>query len=60
MAQSKDIAAMRMRLIRRGYDRVTVDTQVAGSVLVVAYEPLGGQEVRLRIKQEEVNFIGRW
>lgn len=60
MAQAKDLAAMRMRLLRRGYDRVTVDTQVAGSILIVAYEPLCGQEVRLRIKPDEVRLIGRW
>lgn len=60
MAQSKDLAALRMRLVRRGYDRVWLSAPSEGVIQIVAYEPLGGQEVRLLVKREEVNFIGRW
>lgn len=59
MAQSKEIASLRMRLVRRGYDRVTISDQ-GSSCLVVAYEPLTGMEVRLRVLPEEIRFLARW
>lgn len=60
MAQRKDVAAMRMRLIRKGYEDVRVTLMSCGDYLVQAREPLAGMGVQVMVKPEEVNFVGRW
>lgn len=60
MAQSKAVAAMRMRLIRKGYADVKVTMRSCGDYLVQGREPLAGFGVQLMVSPDEVNFIGRW
>ena len=60
MAQSKEVAAMRIRLIRRGYHDVRIDRADDGGYLVQALEPLAGIGVQLQVAEDEVKFVGRW
>lgn len=58
MAQAKDVAAMRMRIQRRGYSDVKVE-RVGEGYMVRAIEPLAGMGVQVLIKPEAVRFVCR-
>lgn len=58
MAQAKDVAAMRMRLQRRGYDSIKID-RVGDGYMVSAIEPLASMGVQVLVKPEEVRFVCR-
>lgn len=60
MAQSKELAALRLRLIRRGYTDVSIQLMADGTYLIEAIEPLGGMGVQRAVPQEEVPTVGRW
>lgn len=60
MAQSKEIAALRVRLIRRGYTDVRIIALGGGSIRVLAVEPLAGALVETILVEEEIKFCGRW
>lgn len=60
MAQSKDLAALRLRLIRRGYTDVSIQLLDGGNYLIEAIEPFGGMGVQRIVSPEEVPTVGRW
>lgn len=60
MAQSKEIAALRVRLNRRGYTDVRITALGGGSILVSALEPLAGMGVQTVLVEEEIRFAARW
>lgn len=60
MAQSKPVAALRMRLIRKGYMDVQIYQTEAGTYMIKAREPLAGFGVQLEVKPEDVPITGMW
>lgn len=58
MAQAKDVAAMRMRIIRTGYREVKVERK-GEFYLVQGIEPLAGQRVMKMIGPNDIMWVCR-
>lgn len=64
MAQSNELAALRLRLIRRGYTNVSIEAYGGDkdglTYMIKAIEPLGGMGVQRLVAEKEVSTVGRW
>lgn len=60
MAQSKELAALRARLTRRGYTEVSITQMESGDYYVKAIEPLGGFGVQTMVSKEAIRFAAQW